>query len=159
MLTTSALVVIDGGALDMTNAVADSLVLTGNLEVADGGTLVLDVFSESLFDSLMISGFADFFPLSGIEFNLDIDAFDLFDGFSVDFLEATAVFGFGFLDFTFTGLDPLYTASVSELDGVMSLTLNTTSSVPEAPALALFGAGLLGLFGIGLARRRRDAAA
>ena len=157
MLTTSALVIVDGGALDMTNAAADAMTLTGDLEVADGGTLVLEVFSESLFDSLLVSGIASFGSLSGIEFLLDIDAMDLFDGFSIDFLTATDVFGFGNLDFTFTGLDPLYSASVGELDGFMTLTLSSSSAVPEASGLALFGAGLLGLLGVGLARRRSAA--
>lgn len=153
MLSTSSLAVVNGGVLDMDNGVADSFVLDGNLEVALGGSLVLDVFSETLFDSLLVSGTADFGSFGEILFNLDIDPGDLFDGFIVDFLTSAGVLGFGDLLVSYTGLDPLYTANVSELNGVLSLTLNSLS-VPEAPAAALLGAGLLGLFGLGLVRRR-----
>ena len=159
-LTTSALVVLNGGVLEMANGAGENFVLDGNLEVALGGTLSLDVFSDSDFDSLLVTGTADFGLFGEILFNLAIDPGDLFDGFTVDFLTSAGVLNFGDLLVSYTGLDPLYTASVSELNGVLSLTLNQqVASVSEAGAAALFGAGLLGLFGVGLARRRNTAAA
>lgn len=163
-LTTGRLGVTNGGTLSMLDGTDSAFLLDGNLDFSSGGSLALDVFSVGLFDSLQITGAADFDPLSQIDFLLNINPVDLFDGFSVSFLTADSISGFNNLNFSFSGLDPLFTASVAlnSSNSALSLNLNRIgnppTSVPEPASVALFGAGLLGLLlrRVCCRRRRHD---
>ncbi|NKB55727.1 MAG: PEP-CTERM sorting domain-containing protein [Alphaproteobacteria bacterium] len=173
-LTAENVTVASGGSLGGTGTVAGSLTVEsggtlgpgasagdfsvdGNLTLDGGGNLEFEFFTPLSFDTLDVTGGVGFG--FGGEIDLLFDAgFDPFDGLSLTFLTSGGIGGFGNLLFDFIGLDPLFTAVVGL--GPQEDTLFVTfsgqggpTSVPEPGMLTLFGAGLLGLFGLGWRRR------
>lgn len=148
---------VNGGEVSMETGAAENFQLTGDLGLASGGSLVLEIFSASDFDTFDIDGLADFGAGGEIDFLFDA-GFDPFDGLELIFLTALdGIGGFDLLDFNFIGLDPLFRATVGLGPQEDELFLSFSRRVPEPGTLALFGAGLLGLFGLGRVRRRYTA--
>lgn len=157
-LTAGRLDAVNGGEVSMETGAAENFQLTGDLGLASGGSLVLEIFTPSDFDTFDIDGLADFSVGGEIDFLFDA-GFDPLDGLELIFLTALdGISGFDLLDFNFIGLDPLFRATVGlgpqEDELFLSFSRRVTGAVPEPGTLALFGAGLLGLFGLGRRRRR-----
>ncbi len=136
----------------------DGILDTALLDVGAGASLATNIFSDTLFDVLDVSGDVDFAVGSLIDFDLSaVSDFSLFDGLSLTFLNAGgSVSGFGNLGFNFTGLSALFAATV-QLNGVNSLSVNfsNVSVVPLPASFYLFGSALAGMAGIASLRRRR----
>ncbi|MDP6566730.1 MAG: hypothetical protein QF578_18015 [Alphaproteobacteria bacterium] len=162
-LTTETLSVTDGGKLELEDGVGANFLLNGDLAIAAGGSLATEIISASDYDTVQVVGNVNFGIGGLIDFVMDdVDPLEygLFDGLSLTFLTADSILGFTNLAFNFIGLDSLYTASVSQAGGTsLSVNFNLASSaqVPAPSPIGIFATGLLGLFGLGWARRRRAA--
>ncbi len=142
-----------------TSAFLDAGYLTGFFSGDDGGDGILtetelnaftvtynsgiEVFEQVTLTIAGSTSFVFFFDLGTNEFNFSIGDGNL--GFGYDDRAGTA----GFIGFV--SRNPRYSAGQLESPRVTV----TFEPVPEPTSMLLFGAGLIGLFGIGRRRRRR----
>lgn len=109
--------------------ITDYLTVEGDMDF--DGTMYIDVFSDSHYDLLSINGDFTFSAFSRFSFNL---GFDVFDGFSLDFLSATNFFDFNEFqlpNILFTGMNTnLYSQLRFNQDGSM-LSLLFLSTPPS----------------------------
>ena len=150
---------VDGGVLTQDNDEEDHFALTGDLGVANDGSLVFEFFTATSFDTFNVSGVADFGVDSMIDFLFSPSFLAPSPGTELTFLTSGGISGFGLLDFSITGLNPSIDATLlhNEQLGTLSLSFSSNSpTVPAPPTLLLFASGLAGLLGVeGLKRRRR----
>ena len=165
------LVVADGGSVGPGNSAGD-LTIDGDFTLASGADVFLEVEGTSIgeFDRLLISGDlmlegdVTFQAATGITDDLFESAFDIFD-FIVD-IDLTPgpelAFDITFFqdaNYFFQSAGSTFGATLFS-DGTFSISdIPLPQSVPEPGTLALFGGGLLGLFGLGRSRRRKQALA
>lgn len=151
-----------GGSVGPGNSAGD-LTVDGDFALASGANAFLEVEGTSLgeFDRLLISGDLTlegdvvFQVATGVTADIFETTFDVFD-FFVEFDPTPApVLAFDITDFQnanyfFQSGGRRLVATLLN-DGRFDI---SSTAIPEPGTLALFGSGLLGLFGLGRARRR-----
>ena len=170
-LTAGKLNLAESGQLTMDTGAAEAFALQGDLEFATGGGLFLEIFDDILFDTFDVAGDVKVKNPSEIAFDLTGTTFA---EFTVPVLTSNSFSSFSKLQFSFIGLDPLFDALVTEDSGTLSFNLSLkpapfaglagaavpsgATAVPEPSSVAVFGTGLLGLFGLSRLWRRKKGA-